>query len=147
MWLDNLKELRKQKGNPTYKQIADEANLPEKTVARIFSGETDHPYMDTIQRIVSVPCLDGSLDAIFADTKVVVATETVAELQETKEVITAQNDLISVENDMLKTKVAALTTEIELLKKELEHKNELLALHNYYKTHIEQIIKRDLTLL
>jgi hypothetical protein len=55
--------------------------------------------------------------------------------------------LISVENDMLKAKVAALTTEIELLKKELEHKNELLALHNYYKTHIEQIIKRDSAVL
>jgi hypothetical protein len=33
---------------------------------------------------------------------------------------------------MLKAKNAALTTEIELLKKELLHKEELLALHNFY---------------
>jgi hypothetical protein len=42
---------------------------------------------------------------------------------------------------MLKKKVDLLTTEVELLKKELSHKEELLALHNYYKAHIEQIIK------
>jgi hypothetical protein len=44
---------------------------------------------------------------------------------------------------MLEAKVTALTTEIELLKKELAHKDELLALHNYYRTHLEQIVKRE----
>jgi hypothetical protein len=44
---------------------------------------------------------------------------------------------------MLKTKNLALTMEIELLKKELAHKEELLALHNYYKIHIEQLIKKE----
>jgi hypothetical protein len=38
--------------------------------------------------------------------------------------------------------VDALTMELELVKKELSHKEELLALHNYYKTHFEQLIKR-----
>lgn len=138
MWLDNLKELRKMTGM-SYKQIAEQTNLPERTIARIFSGDTEHPYMDTLHRIVNV--LGGSLDDILADTKVVVATESIVELQENVDVITAQNDLITVENDMLKKKVDAQATEIELLKKELAHKEELLALHNYYKTHIEQLIK------
>ena len=139
MWLDNLKELKKKKGM-SVKQIADMTNVPERTVNRIFSGDTDNPYVDTLHRIVAV--LGGSLDDILADTKAVVASESVVELQENVEVATAKLDLKEVENDMLKTKVAAQATEIELLKKELAHKDELLALHGYYKTYIEQLIKK-----
>ena len=140
MWLENLKELKK-RSNMSAKQIADMTNLPERTVSRIFSGETDNPYVDTLHRIVTT--LGGSLDDILADTKAVVATESITEVKETANVIGAERDLIAVENEMLKAKNAALTTEIELLKKELAHKEELLALHNYYKTHIEQLIKKE----
>ncbi len=129
MWLDNLKELKKEKGMSA-KQIADKTNLPERTVNRILSGDTDNPYVDTLHRIVTV--LGGSLDDILADTKVVVATESLVEVKENANVVEAERDLILVENEMLKTKNAALSTEIELLKKELQHKEELLALHNYY---------------
>lgn len=140
MWLENLKDLKKRTGMSS-KQIAEKTNLPERTVTRIFSGDTDNPYVDTIHRIVSV--LGGSLDDILADTKVVVATESIVELKENVDVTNAQLDVLTIENDMLKTKNAALTTEIELLKKELQHKEELLALHNYYKLHIEQLIKKE----
>ena len=140
MWLDNLKELKKRTGM-SVKQIAEKTNLPERTVNRIFSGDTDNPYVDTLHRIVTV--LGGSLDDILADSKAVVATETMVELKETVDVIEASHDLISVENEMLKSKVAALSTESELLKKELAHKEELLALHTYYKTHIEQLLKKE----
>lgn len=140
MWLDNLRELRKANGNPSNKKIADGTKLPERTVVRVFSGETDHPYVDTIHRIVTF--LNGSLDDIFADTKVVVATDDLVEIKECVDVVEAERDLTLVENDMLKKKVDALSTEIELLKKELAHKEELLALHNYYKTHIEQFMKK-----
>ena len=139
MWLDNLKELKKKTGM-TSKHIAEMTNLPERTVSRIFSGDTDNPYVDTLHRIVTV--LGGSLDDILADTKVVVATESLVEVRETANVIEAERNLIATENDMLKQKVAALTTEVELLTKELRHKEELLALHSYYKTHIEQLIKK-----
>ena len=138
MWLDNLKELRKQT-KMTYKQIADKANLPERTVNRVFSGDTDNPYVETLHRIVDA--LGFTLNDIFADTAAIVATEDVIGLKDNVEVITAQNDLITVENEMLKKKVDALTTELELIKNELAHKEELLALHNYYKTHIEQLTK------
>ena len=140
MWLDNLKELKKSKGM-TLTQIADATKIPESTIKRIFSGDTDNPYVDTLHRIVTV--LGGSLDDILTDTKAVVATESFVEVKETAEVIAAQHDLIVVENEMLKAKNVALTTEIELLKKELAHKEELLALHNFYKTYIEQITKKE----
>lgn len=140
MWLDNLKELKKAKGM-TSKQIADATKIPESTIKRIFSGDTTDPYISTIHRIVVV--LDGSLDDVFAESKAVVATESLVELKETVDVIEASHDVLSIKYDMLKTKLAAQTTEIELLKKELAHKEELLALHNYYKIHIEQLIKKE----
>lgn len=138
MWLDNLKELKKNKGM-TCKQIADATKIPESTIKRIFSGDTDNPYVDTVRRIAIA--LDSTLDEIFAETKVVVATETLAEVKENTEVVEAERDLILVENEMLKAKNAALTTENELLRKEIQHKDELLALHNYYKSVISGMAK------
>ena len=147
MWLDNLKDLKKAKGM-TAKQIAALTNLPERTVARIFSGDTDNPYMDTVHRIVTV--LGGSLDDVFVDTKAVVATENLVEVKETVDTVTAERDRIIAERDLilaerdlalaenatLKAQVAALTSENELLRLKLSHKEEIIALHNYY-------IKRD----
>lgn len=129
MWLDNLKELKKKSGK-TSKQIADETKIPESTVKRIFSGDTDDPYVSTIHRIVI--CLGGSLDHVLADTNAVLATESLAEAKETAGVAEAERDLIAAENKILKDKVAALTAEVDLLNLKLSHKEELLALHNYY---------------
>lgn len=129
MWLDNLKELKKQKGMSA-KQIAEKTNLPERTVNRILSGETDNPYIDTLHRIVTA--LDGSLDDIFADTKLVVGTENLATLQENVNVVTAENDMILAENSVLKDKVTALTAEIDILRMQLKHKDEIISIHNFY---------------
>ena len=137
MWLANLKELKKTKGM-TIKAIADKANLPERTVARIFSGETDNPYIDTLHRIVAA--MDSTLNDILGDTNVVVATDDIVSVRESANVIEAERDMIAVENDILKAKVAALTSEVDLLTKELAHKEELLTLHKYYKAHIEMLI-------
>lgn len=136
MWLDILKSLKKEKGL-SVKQIAERTNLPERTVNRIFSGDTDNPYMTTLIPIVNV--LGGSLDDIFADTKVVVATETVvelqenvAELQENVDAVSTEKELLLAENKILQDKVSNLERELELTKMKLMHKEELLAVHNYY---------------
>ncbi len=129
MWLDNLKELKKAKGL-TAKQIAERTNLPERTVNRILSGDTDNPYVDTLHRIVSV--LGGSLDDILADTKVVVGEKNLVILQENVDAVTAERDLVNAENAILKDKVATLTAENDMLKMEIKHKDEIIALHNYY---------------
>lgn len=129
MWLDNLKELKNEKGMSA-KQIAEKTKLPERTVSRIFSGDTDNPYVDTLHRIVTV--LGGSLDDILADTKMVVGEKNLVTLQADVDVITAERDLIIAENSILKDKVAALTAENDMLKKEIKHKDEIIAIHNYY---------------
>ena len=129
MWLDRLKEMKKSKGMSS-KQIAEATNLPERTVVRIFSGDTDNPYTDTLRRIVAV--LGGSLDDLFAESKTVVASKDVVDLQADVDRLTAEITLIGAENAMLKDKVNVLTAENDLLRLKLEHKEELLALHNYY---------------
>ena len=138
MWLDNLKELKKNKGM-TSKQIAKATNIPESTIKRIFAGDTDNPYVDTLRRIALA--LGSSLDEIFAESKVVVATETLVEVKENAEVIEAKKEVVEIKNDMLQAKINALTMEVELLKKEIQHKDELLALHNYYKSVISGMTK------
>jgi transcriptional regulator with XRE-family HTH domain len=129
MWLDNLKELKKAKGMST-KQIAEKTNLPERTVARIFSGDTDNPYVDTLVRIVGV--LGGSLDDILADTKSVVGNKDLATLQGEVDRLSGEIALIQAENAVLNTKVTTLAAENDLLRLKLEHKEEIIALHNYY---------------
>jgi transcriptional regulator with XRE-family HTH domain len=129
MWLDNLKEMKKLSGLSN-KQIADKTKLPERTVTRILNGETDHPRVDTLYLIAQA--VGANLNDIFADTTAVVATETLLEVKEVAEVVVAERDLVQAENDALKAKNDALTLEIELLKKELLHKEELLALVNYF---------------
>ena len=129
MWLENLKELKKSKGMTT-KQIADATKIPECTIKRIFSGETDDPYVSTIHRIVTV--LGGSLDHILADTNAVLSTESLVTVKENAEVVEAERDLVRAELEMLRAKTSAQETEILLLKEQLKHKEEILALINYF---------------
>ena len=129
MWLENLKELKKAKGMTT-KQIADATKIPESTIKRIFAGDTDDPYVSTIHRIVTV--LGGSLDNILADTNAVLSTESIVEVKETAEVAEAERDLVIAELEMLRAKTTAQEAEIMLLKERLQHKEELLAVYNYF---------------
>ena len=129
MWLENLKELKKNKGM-TCKQIADTTKIPESTIKRIFSGDTDDPYVSTIHRIVTV--LGGSLDQILADTNAVLATENLAEVKESVEVAEAERKLLLAEIETLRAKVSAQETEILLLQKELKHKDEIFEIIKYF---------------
>lgn len=135
MWLDNLKELRKLKGSPTIKKIAEDTNLPERTIARIFAGDTNNPYVSTLDLIVKA--LGGSLDEIFADTKVVVGNEKMIALQEKMDTVSTELEIITTENELLKNNVLNLTAEIELLRMKLEHKEEIINLHNHYNKALE----------
>lgn len=129
MWLDRLKELKKQTGLSN-KQIADKTFSSEKTIHRIFSGENDNPYIDTLDRIAKA--LGSSLDYVFSDTKVVIGEQSLATTQEDLAVASAERDLIAAENAVLKEKIAALTAENNLLGMQLKHKEEIIAIHNYY---------------
>lgn len=122
MWLDNLKELKKSSGMSA-KQIADATHIPESTIKRIFAGDTDNPYVDTLRRIVAV--LGGSLDDLFVESKMRVANTDLIALQ-------AEYDKLAAETSDLRTEIVALKAELDRLRLTLEHKEEIIALHNYY---------------
>ena len=136
MWLDIIKERRKELGY-TIKHISEESKLPERTVSRIFAGDTGLPYADTLYRIAVI--LDLSLDDILADSKAVVGNKNYVALHEENETLTAEVErltselaLVRAEMSVLNDKVGVLTTENDILRLKLEHKEELLSLHNYY---------------
>ena len=134
MWLENLKELKKSKGLTT-KQLADATKLPESTIKRIFSGETDNPYVDTLRRIATA--LGSSLDEIFAETNMVLSPESIVEVKEVVEEVEAERDSLLSEYEELLKKAIAQETEIRLLREELtrteaRHKDDLLALVKYF---------------
>ena len=138
MWLDNLKELKKKTGMSS-KQIAEATNLPERTVARIFSGETDKPYVDTLRRIVAV--LGGSLDDLFAESKIVVANADLVALQAEYDKLNNETALLQAENAVLKDKLVTIEAENDRLRLTLAHKEEIISLHNYYKSLMSGLAK------
>lgn len=121
MWLENLKALKKTRGL-SCAQIAVKANMPERTVSRIFSGDTPAPKIDNICDIICA--LDGSLDEIFDMFK------------GTKAVI-GDKDMASLETELMqaKSELSTANTTIEQLQKELAHKIEIIDL---YKRLLEQ---------
>ena len=137
MWLDNLREYRIKAGNPSDKAIAEKSGVSARNVARIFAGEIKTPYAETLDHIVKA--MGYTLTDLFSETKVVIGDEKFCELKEQVEVTTAELDNVSAEHDMLvaennilKTKVSALSAEVDMLRMKLEHKEEIIALHNYY---------------
>lgn len=131
MWLDNLKNLKKKSGMSA-KQIAEATNLPERTVSRIFSGDTENPYMDTLRRIVDI--LGGSLDDIFAESKVRVANTDLIALQAEYDKLQAEANDLRAENVRQNDKVVTLEAELDRLRLTLAHKDEMLA-------HKQQIVE------
>ena len=136
MWLEIIRERRKELGY-SIKHIAEEAKLTERTTARIFSGETEDPYASNLYRIAAV--LDLSLDDILADGHAVVGSKKFAILQEENSTLTAEVErltaelaLVTAENAIRKDKVVTLTAENDILRLKLEHKEEIIAIHNYY---------------
>lgn len=136
MWLDNLKELKKAQ-NISSKTIAEKANLPERTVTRLFAGETPSPYADTLYRIAIV--LGASLDDILADSKAVIGTTSIATLnaeneQLVKDLCAAQEELSSVKAELatVKEQNVKLVNDNDKLHLQLTHKDELLALIEHF---------------
>lgn len=143
MWLEKLKEFRTA-SKLTNKQIAEKEGMPERTVARIFSGETESPSVENLRKITRA--LGCSLDDIFEDTKVVVGRVDIVVLQAEVERLSSDLErlnsdlerlngelaLASAENAVLNSKITTLTAENDILRLKLEHKEELIALHNYY---------------
>jgi hypothetical protein len=131
MWLDRIIEEKEKLGiSPKTMSERTGGRLPEKTIIRILTRKTETPRIDTIIDLGASVGLTPN--EIFADTCAVVAPVSLVDIKEAADVIEAEYEIIKAENEILKSKLSAYELEIELLKRELQHKEELLAVHNYY---------------
>lgn len=135
-WLINLIEL-KNKTVMSSKQIADKENLSEKSVSRVFSGDSKNPGVDLVRRIIHA--LGGTWSEIFGESGAVIGGQSLATLQaevdrlnEENGVLASSLNIANLDIAMLKDKVAVMESENKLLRLKLEHKEEIIALHNYY---------------
>ena len=138
MWLEKLREL-KDKSGLSIKQISEKSHISEKTVTRIFAGGASRPYLDTLGDIAAV--LGSSLEDVFSESHARLATEDHTTLQNEIDRLSAENKLLTTELTVLRDKIGVLTAENDLLKIKLEHKDEIIALHNYYHTVIKNLDK------
>lgn len=148
MWLENLKELKARTGMSP-RQIAEKVDVSEKSVSRVFSGESKNPGVDLVLKIITA--LGGSKSEIFAESGAVIGTQDLATLQTEVNKLTEENALLTQNLNLAtldlaiqKDKVSALESETELLKIQLKHKEEIIALHNYYGTVIGGLTKGKL---
>ena len=135
-WLINLIEL-KNRTDMSFKEIAEKKNLAEKSVSNVFLGKSKSPSVNLVNKIISA--LGGTWREIFAESDAVIATQDIVALQaevnrlaEEVERLTSELALSNAENAVIKDKVVNLTAENDILRLKLEHKEEIIALHNYY---------------
>lgn len=135
MLLENLRYY-KEASRMTYEQIAEESKTPLSTIKNIFSGKSE-PLASTLYRIsqafkVPLENLLADANVVLSSTSIIAVQETLAEVQENAEVVEAEKDLALRELEALRAKNDAQEKEIALLKERLQHKEELLAVYNYF---------------
>lgn len=135
-WLINLIEIYNRVGKP-FKQIAEEQGLAEKSVSNVFLIKSKNPGVDLIRRILT--SLGAQWREIFGESGAVIGGQDLATLQEQVDTLSAENATLKTEKDLavaeleiLRNKSALQESEISLLKERLQHKDELLAVYNFF---------------
>lgn len=108
-WLINLNELR-DTSKMTYKQIADVLQESERTISRVFTGETKSPGVELVRRIIHT--MGGCMADVFGEGAAYIASQDVLALQLENEELKGACAKLLAENELLKTKNAALTDEL-----------------------------------
>lgn len=124
MWLERIIEAKKTQGITT-KAMAEKVKLPEDTIARILSGKTKDPRLETVMRLGSAVGLNAW--EIFAETGTVVGDKNLAELQaeldaanNTLSELRGEVDALAKSNAELATQNAELTSELKHARREIE---------------------------
>lgn len=135
MWLDKLNEMKKTTGTRT-KFLAEQMHRSERTISRMLSGEASID-MNELQTMVSL--MGGALEDIFDGSDFKLPNSETNSLRKEIEAMTKKIEeleaviaLLKAENDVLLAKNNALTAESDVLRLTLSHKDEIIALHNFY---------------
>lgn len=128
-WLIKLDECRV-KANMPPKQIAEIINESDRLVYRIFAGDAKNPSVNVVRKICRA--VGTSVNEIFEESGAVIACEDIVSLQGKVDTLSAENELLRANFSALETRANALSSENDILRLELKHKEEIIALHNYY---------------
>ena len=134
MWRERIIETRKAKGI-TIKMMSEmtPSKIPPETITRILNEKTGDPRISTVLELgESVGLTPWEL---FAETADLIAYQSFLNLQAEVDALKVDKEALAAENKALKNnvnEVVALKAEIDRLRLTLEHKEEIIALHNYY---------------
>lgn len=128
-WLINLNDYRV-RIDMHLRDVAEKSMVSEKQVHRIFSGESKNPGVEPVRKIIRA--MGATINEIFEESGAVIGGQDLASLQAKVDELTSQMAIIKAENSVLMSKADALSAENDLLRLKLEHKEEIIALHNYY---------------
>ena len=122
----------KKRLNLSIKTMADmsQLHLTEETIGRVLSGKSADPGNSTVLDIGGTVGLKPY--EIFMDATLAAEFKAFLDLKARSEETEAERIRIVAENESLKTTNAGLVDRIRVLEMQLSHKEELLALHNYY---------------
>jgi transcriptional regulator with XRE-family HTH domain len=135
MWLDNVRDLKKKSGMSN-KCLAEQMHMSERTIGRIFAGETSVD-IDQLRQMVLV--MNGSLDDILDKSEFKVPVPEMEALQNENAALTAKIKeltdslaLLQAEMAIYKDKIAVLTAENDILRIKLEYEQKIGAIHDFY---------------
>lgn len=122
----------KKRLNFSAKTMADTSrlHLSEETISRFLSGKTSDPGVSTVLDIGETVGLKPY--ELFMDATLATEFKAFLELKSRSEETEAERIRIIAENENLKTTNAGLVDRIRVLEMQLSHKEEIIALHNYY---------------
>lgn len=145
MWRDKVNEARKTK-NITIKMMSEKVRLPEQTITRILTGKTATPRIDTVLDLgasvgLSPWELFSETTSVLGDKPLVMLQEELDQANAALSALQSEFAVLSEENTGLKLEKVSLQAEIDLLRMKLEHKEEIIALHNYYKSIMNGLAK------
>ena len=128
-WLLKLDDCRI-KASMSTKQIAEAIGESDRLVYRIFAGEAKNPSVNVVRKIIR--SVGGSVREIFEESGAVICGQDIVTLQSNLDSLAAELSILQAENAVLKSKADTLSAENDMLRLKLEHKEEIIALHNYY---------------
>lgn len=116
----------------TYKQLAEKSQVSEKTISRMLTTPDYRPSVETTTRVSKA--LNIAMQELFAETDfVLIKKDVLADLEEAKRFVAGCKSL-STDNIALREAVATLKKNNENLQTQLQHKEEIIRLHESYKS-------------
>jgi hypothetical protein len=131
MFRDRINEEKKRlKISAKTMSCRSKLHLPEETISRVLNAKTQDPGISTVLDMGETVGLAPY--ELFMDATLAAEFRAFLELKSKSEETEAERIRIVAENESLKTTNTALADRISILEMQLKHKEEIIALHEYY---------------